>query len=323
MNAYQRALRDFQDYADDVSRARYRSFEDAIRRFASTLAPGTPIGDVAAQLPPIDFDAWYRAQQATVRSVVGSGRLAWPYDGRERLAVQVEFVRRLASGRLDILDFTREFMWVRNDFDDNVAEFVQQVFRPFTRDFLRLAHDTPAFAAGLRGNDDALLENGAPVTDDLVLFISHAGADAPTAKALIFLFEKALKISARKIRCTSVDGYRLPAGVDTNEALRTEVFGAKLFLALLTPTSLASHYVLFELGARWGARKPLFPVLANGAMPKDLRAPLSGLNALDAAVPDQVRQLVENVAEALGERLEPMASFSDEVDVVATQAKYR
>jgi hypothetical protein len=165
------------------------------------------------------------------------------------------------------------------------------------------------------------LAQDSTLADDLTLFISHSSNDAVIAKALITLFEKALKISARKIRCTSVDGYRLPAGVDTNEVLRTEVFGAKLFIGLITPTSVSSPYVLFELGARWGARRPLFPVLAGGATAGDLRAPLSALNALSASIPDQTRQLVEDVAAALASPLEPMASFSNEVDAVVAASK--
>jgi hypothetical protein len=314
MNVYQRALRDFQDYADDVSRSRYRTFDDAIRRLASTLVATTPLGDVVAQLPQADFDQWYNAQLATIGGMVGSGTLTWPIDRLERLAVQVELIRRLASENPDILDFTHNFMY-GSDFDDSTAEFVQQIFRPFVRDFLRFVHDSSSFSNGLKERE-SLEESEVSMADELALFISHSASDAGIAKALITLFEKALKISARQIRCTSVDGYRLPAGADTNEVLRTEVFGAKLFIALLTPTSLNSPYVLFELGARWGARRALYPVLAGGAIPADLKAPLNSLNALSASVSDQVRQLVEDASVALSQRLEPMASFSAEVEAV-------
>ena len=323
MNEYQRSLRDFQDYADEVTRARYRTFPDAMRRFSSTLVPGTPIGEVASQLPDVGFDAWLEAQVASGGSMVGSASLEWPEDARARLSTQVELMRRLGAEKLDIVDFTTHFMWVRNNFDDNIAEFIQQVFRPFVRDFLRFAHESAVFSRGLQARDAALPERG-PMASSLVLFISHSAVDAPVAKALIQLFEKALKISARDIRCTSVDGYRLPAGADSNEVLRTEVFDARLFLALLTPKSLTSAYVLFELGARWGARRPLFPVLARGSSPGDLRAPLSGLNALNGTAVDQVRQLIEDASSALSMRLEPMASFSTEVEavVLAAQASY-
>ena len=313
MNVYRRALRDFQDFADDVSRSRYRTFSDAIRRLASTLVPGTPLGDVAEQLPLVHFAEWYQLQLKSVGSMAGSGILVWPDDRLQRLALQVALVRDLAGARLDIGDFAQNFFYVSNRYDDNIAEFVQQIFRPFVRDFLKLAHDMRAFSEGLRrGESDD--EEGAPMPHNPTLFISHSADDASIAKALVTLFEKALKVSARHIRCTSVDGYRIPVGADTNEVLRTEVFGAGVLVAMLTPHSLSSHYVLFELGARWGARRPLFPILAGGAEAGDLRAPLSGLNALSVTSADQVRQLLEDTVAALSLPLEPMASYSKEIE---------
>lgn len=251
--------------------------------------------------------------------MVGSAQIRWPLERSERLAIQVELVRRLASESISIIGFTSEFTHVGNRFDENIAEFIQQIFRPFVRDFLQFAHDSDEFRSRLNSRISGL-PNGDRVSDQLTLFISHSAADATVAKLLIALFEKALKISARGIRCTSLDGYRLPAGVETNDVLRTEVFGSALFIGLLTPSSLASTYVLFELGARWGARRPFFPVLASGSKPSDLRAPLSGLNALSMSVPDQVRQLVEDAATALSLRLEPMSSFSSEIDALAAEA---
>lgn len=150
MNKHKRALRDFQDFTEDVLRARHRTFPDAIHRFASTMSQGTPLGDVADQLPPVDFEEWYSAQRKTVGSMVGSGRLSWPEDRSERLAMQVELIRKIASGQIGLADFSTNFLWVRNDFDANTAEFAGQIFRPFVRDFLRTAHDTPSFETGLR-----------------------------------------------------------------------------------------------------------------------------------------------------------------------------
>jgi hypothetical protein len=69
-NVYQQSLRDFQDYADDVTRSRHQTFDDAIRRFASTLVDNTPLGDVIAQLPQVDFDQWYSRQLATIGGMV-------------------------------------------------------------------------------------------------------------------------------------------------------------------------------------------------------------------------------------------------------------
>jgi hypothetical protein len=57
--------------------------------------------------------------------------------------------------------------------------------------------------------------------------------------------------------CTSVDGFRLAAGVDTDEALRAAVLQSKTLVGVITPASQKSSYVLFELGARWGTNKHL------------------------------------------------------------------
>lgn len=134
---------------------------------------------------------------------------------------------------------------------------------------------------------------------NLDVFISHSSRDKEVASAIIDLLRAALNMPADKIRCTSVDGYRLPAGASTDEQLRQEIYDARTFIGLITPTSLQSTYVLFELGARWGARRHLAPVLASGADANALRQPLASLNALSCEVAAQVYQLVGDIAGSL------------------------
>ncbi len=108
------------------------------------------------------------------------------------------------------------------------------------------------------------IENGQPVTHKgLAVFISHSSIDAALAEALIDLLKSALGIRAEQIRCSSVDGYRLPVGVNTEGKLREEVNAATVVVGLITPNSLKSPYVMFELGARWGANRFLAPLPAG------------------------------------------------------------
>ena len=104
-------------------------------------------------------------------------------------------------------------------------------------------------------------------TTSMRVFISHSSNDIRVAELLIDLLRKALNLKSEEIRCTSVDGYGMPGGASVDETLRVEVHDAELLIGIVTPASLKSAYVMFELGARWGAGKRMIPLLASGATP--------------------------------------------------------
>jgi hypothetical protein len=146
----------------------------------------------------------------------------------------------------------------------------------------------------------------APEPDKVLLFISHSSKDAALVELLVNLFRSALGLKSSQIRCTSVDGYRLPVGAKTDESLRKEIQEAKLFVGLISAASLQSSYVLFELGARWGCGKHLAPLLAPASIPSILFGPLANLNALRCDNAAQLHQLVRDLAGEL--KITPSAS---------------
>jgi hypothetical protein len=91
----------------------------------------------------------------------------------------------------------------------------------------------------------------------------------------------------------------LSGGAKTDSVLRKETQGAKCFIGLITPDSLKSQFVLFELGARWGWDEHLVPILAGGIKTGNLRPPLSNLNALNSASKSEMEQLVHELAKVL------------------------
>ena len=154
-------------------------------------------------------------------------------------------------------------------------------------------------------------------TDSAIkIFISHSSRDVALAKPVIDLLRLALNLSAEEIRCTSVPGYALPGGAQTEQQLRRELLDAPVFLGLVTDAGIASIYVLFELGARWGASKHLIPLLGPGVSAEVLQGPLSNINALSCGSPADLHTLVNQIGETLRVSPENPASYLDALEVV-------
>lgn len=153
------------------------------------------------------------------------------------------------------------------------------------------------------------------------LFISHASTDAPLAGLVVTLLRSALNLPAAAIRCTSVDGYRLPGGADTDEQIRREVLDAEVMIGIISAASLDSLYVAFELGARWGADQHLIPLMAPGVPPSAIRGPLAGKNALRADNASQLHQLVDELGGHLGIKPNSAASYQAEVEAILSLAR--
>jgi hypothetical protein len=138
---------------------------------------------------------------------------------------------------------------------------------------------------------------------------------------LVDLLRSALSLRASEIRCTSIDGYRLPIGAKTDESLRQEIQEAKLFIGLISDSSIKSTYVLFELGARWGCGKHLAPLLAPDSIQHVLFGPLANLNALKCDSASQLHQLIQDLASVL--EITPSAPVDNQkyIDRIINQAK--
>lgn len=153
------------------------------------------------------------------------------------------------------------------------------------------------------------------------IFVSHSSKDKAIAEAFVNLIKTALNIPSKDIRCTSVEGYKLPAGADSNEQLRSEVFGCEVFVALLSPTSMKSMYVMFELGARWGTKRHLVPIRVGGLDPSALKAPLSGIHAISGESEPDMHQLLSDLGKKLSLDVENAAAYSKALSTFVAAAE--
>lgn len=152
------------------------------------------------------------------------------------------------------------------------------------------------------------------------IFISHSSEDKDAASALVELLLMSFKLPASAIRCTSVPGYGLPIGVSIESVLRGDVGGADVFIGLLSTKSLRSLYVLFELGARWGASRPILPVLLSDVEFSELKGPLSSIHAVKLSDASAGYQLVTEVGKILAVTPESPESLSRYVEKLAQSA---
>jgi hypothetical protein len=145
------------------------------------------------------------------------------------------------------------------------------------------------------------------------VFISHSNKDVEVAKKVIDLLRISLNLKAEEIRCTSVDGYRLQGGAETDNQLKTEVFDSEVLVGLVSTDSMQSHYTLFELGARWGARRPMVPLIIDSKGAQVLQGPLKGINALNAYEEAQLQQSVGDIGKALKKKPDGPNSYHSHI----------
>lgn len=176
---------------------------------------------------------------------------------------------------------------------------------------------TPSAAAVTVDSQHNAMASGSNID----IFISHSSQDRDVANALINLLRAALNLPSHKIRCTSVPAYMFDAGTPIDEQIRIEVYGSTVLIGLITPDSAKSTYVLFELGARWGAGRQLSLLLASGADADNLPAPLAKHSALRCDDAAQVQQFVEGLASKYGFELDRASAYENHVRELVKKSK--
>jgi DNA-binding MarR family transcriptional regulator len=139
----------------------------------------------------------------------------------------------------------------------------------------------------------------ASVSQGIKIFVSHTSADEELVRRLVELLKAALRLPASEILCSSLGGHRLEGGTDIETAIREAVGSAGVLVAVVTPRSLESVYVLFELGARWHSGLPFIPLLAPGI--GTIPRPLDRFNGLLLNSREDVQQLISELASRLNQ----------------------
>ncbi len=119
-------------------------------------------------------------------------------------------------------------------------------------------------------------------------------------QALVACLESCLQIPDGAIRCTAVEGYRLDVGADSDDSLRQGVEACTAVIGVLTRQSLASGYVIMELGAAWGLKKATYPLVADDVEFASIPDPIRRKHAARISNVGDVTGLVKAIENTCG-----------------------
>jgi hypothetical protein len=151
------------------------------------------------------------------------------------------------------------------------------------------------------------------------LFISHSHQDSELSRLLVDVIESFFSVPDREILCSSLPGYELDLGSLTSDELRKKMNSAELVVALISPNSLGSNWVLFELGAAWVATKRTVPILAGELSAENLPAALKQNIAGRINNRNDLINLVDVIHEKLGWTIRNQRAGNASIDVLVTK----
>ncbi|MDP1929272.1 MAG: toll/interleukin-1 receptor domain-containing protein [Thiobacillus sp.] len=166
---------------------------------------------------------------------------------------------------------------------------------------------------------------GAPVSPQLnssgenqrvKIFISHASVDEPLASALVDCIFSSMVLDDSDVRCTSVPGHKLEIGSEFVHAIRTELDESAVVVGVITENAIRSGWVLFELGAAWGAEKKLKPLVSDEVKVAALPGPLSGRHAARLSDESDVLQFLDELATFIAARPRASSKRSKAIDAL-------
>lgn len=153
------------------------------------------------------------------------------------------------------------------------------------------------------------------------VFLSHAAADEPMASALVDGLLSSIVLEDGELRCTSVPGHKLPVGSDFAAMLLDDIGESSVVIELITKNALSSSWVLFELGATWGSKKHMKPLVTDEVDLKSLPGPLSARHVARLSNRGDVAQFLDEVTKVIDAKPRSAAKIAKAIESLLTAHK--
>jgi hypothetical protein len=276
--------------------------------------PNGVSGQMTKEMIETAIHEYVEAMKLIVGNYVHGDRRIYPRDGDADQIHRIVFeVRDLISDHIPgATDYRSQII---NYFNQSIANELSSPSLHGAKQILGLLE---ALETKVRRLPSELSEqrSDAGKSDELSgpkIFISHSSKDSAIVAALVTLLVAALHLRKADVRCTSVEGYKLPAGNAVSATLLEEILGAKTFVVVASKRSVDSAYVLFEMGARWAHGKPVVPIAIGSASAFPLPGPLGDLHVATGSSRSEILNIVERLADTLGVQLQAASGFDLEL----------
>jgi hypothetical protein len=129
---------------------------------------------------------------------------------------------------------------------------------------------------------------------DVRIFVSYAAEDTGPATELISQLTR-----QPNFHVFTTD--RISAGGNWRSKIKKELSQSDYFLVLLSPTSIQSKWIQFELGAAWGLNKFIIPVVTSQEVVNQIPLELGDLQIIELKhlkEPEVISQIIESYQKA-------------------------
>ena len=133
------------------------------------------------------------------------------------------------------------------------------------------------------------------------IFVSHAVADKEIADKVVDLLNTGMGIHVEsQVFCSSLEGLGIPAGKDFKQFIKDQIQEPQIVVLLISQNYLASQFCLAEVGASWAMSHRIIPFLISPIKFDDMKAVLSGVQALKIEEPTGWNDCLEIIKPILG-----------------------
>ncbi len=132
-------LREVENTIHDLRRSDYKGFSRFIAKLHKQLNSDELIDITEGLKANIDLKAWVEDGLKSQRGTVGSARLNWPAETEKELGLVIALTEAFALKKESIFSpeqFSFQFYYQSNKFNDNIGHMVDEVYVPFGRDFV-------------------------------------------------------------------------------------------------------------------------------------------------------------------------------------------